>query len=247
MIQPIRTRINRYKNLKRLKSDFDKYNSLNNILVNKRFSPSWSERGLVYEDTASTHFDTHYVYHPAWAARVLAKVRPKLHIDISSTLYFSTMVSAFVPTKFYDYRPAPLKELPGLECDRADLTKLPFKDNTVESISCMHTIEHIGLGRYGDPIDPEADLKSIRELQRVTAMNGDIIFVVPIGKSKLVFNAHRIYSYSQVMEYFKDFKLEEFFLIPDNAFEKGPIVNATEKDADAQNYGCGCFWFKKIK
>ncbi len=247
MIQGIKSRLNRLAKAKRLKSDFDKFNSINNTLKEKRFVPLWANRGLVYEDTETTHFDTHYVYHPAWAARVLAQTKPALHIDISSTLYFSTMVSAFVPTKFYDYRPAPLKELPGLECERADLTKLPFQNNSIKSISCMHTVEHIGLGRYGDPIDPDADLKSIRELQRVTAIGGDLIFVVPIGKSKLVFNAHRIYSYAQIMEYFKGFELKEFFLIPDNAFEKGPIVNAKEIDADKQNYGCGCFWFKKTK
>ena len=56
------------------------------------------------------------------------------------------MVSAFIPVEFYDYRPAELS-LSGLEFKHADLTHLPFADNSVESLSCMHVIEHIGLGR----------------------------------------------------------------------------------------------------
>ncbi len=110
----------------------------------------------------------------------------------------------------------------------------------------MHTVEHIGLGRYGDPLDPDGDLKAVSELKRVTAPSGDILFVVPVGKSRLMFNAHRIYSYAQIREYFgEDFELRDFFLIPDNAVAHGVIYNATEKDADKQSYGCGCFWFRK--
>ena len=56
----------------------------------------------------STPFDQHYTYHPAWAARIIAQTKPSEHVDISSILYFGTMLSAFVPVKFYDYRPAHL-------------------------------------------------------------------------------------------------------------------------------------------
>src|SRR6478609_7735104 len=57
----------------------------------------------------TTPFDPHYTYHPAWAARILAKTKPGQHIDISSILSFSAVTSAFVPIKFYDYRPAELQ------------------------------------------------------------------------------------------------------------------------------------------
>jgi ubiquinone/menaquinone biosynthesis C-methylase UbiE len=109
----------------------------------------------------------------------------------------------------------------------------------------MHTIEHIGLGRYGDPVDPEGDLKAMKELQRVTKKGGSLLFVVPIGRPRIVWNAHRIYSYKQIMSYFPGFECREFYLIPDNAAETAPIENATEAQADAQKYGCGCFWFVK--
>ncbi len=109
----------------------------------------------------------------------------------------------------------------------------------------MHTIEHIGLGRYGDPIDPDGDLKAISELIRVLATGGNLLFVVPIGKPKICFNAHRIYSYSQIMSYFSALTLKEFSLIPDNAIETGIIPNATKEISGKQTYGCGLFWFVK--
>lgn len=190
---------------------------------------------------STTPFDQHYTYHPAWAARVLAKTKPALHIDISSILNFSAVTSAFVPIKFYDYRPAHL-QLNNFESDFADLKKLPFETNSIESISCMHTIEHIGLGRYGDELDVKGDIKAIDELKRVTKPNGDILFVTPVGKPKIEFNAHRIYSYEQVIEYFEGCELVEFALIPDAG---GLIANADAGLVKDQEYGCGCFWFKK--
>lgn len=196
------------------------------------------------DKTTDTPFDPHYTYHPAWAARVVARVMPKKHIDISSTLRFATIVSAFLPVEFYDYRPANLR-LPNLESKPGDLMSLPFADSSVESISCMHTIEHIGLGRYGDPIDYDADIKAIYELKRVLAPGGTLIFVTPVGKPKIEFNAHRIYSYEQIMSYFSNLKLTEFSLIPDNWQEKGLIENADPALVPSQNYACGCFVFTK--
>lgn len=205
-----------------------------------------------FDKTHMTGFDRHYVYHTAWAARKVAKIKPEVHTDISSSLYFSSIVSAFVPVKFYDYRPADL-QLSGLSSEKGDLLHLPFANNSIASLSCMHTVEHVGLGRYGDPIDPEGDLKAIGELKRVLAPGGSLLFVVPIGKPKIQFNAHRIYAYDMIKEYFKDLELKEFSLIPEKS---GPmIVNATKEQADGPSvakamadkeaYGCGCFWFVK--
>lgn len=237
--------ISKIKQYQELKKTFHKFKKLSEGST-ARFPITWDNIFFIAGDaTSNTGFDAHYVYHPAWAARILAKTRPEFHVDISSTLHFSSIVSAFIPTRFYDYRPAKL-ELSDLTSERADLLSLPFNDASINSISCMHTVEHVGLGRYGDDLDPDGDLKAIRELKRVTAQNGDILFVVPTGKPKILFNAHRIYSYAQIISYFGDeFELRDFFLIPDNAVTHGVIHNASEKDADLQNYGCGCFWFKK--
>lgn len=193
------------------------------------------------EDTPTTGFDAHYIYHPAWAARILAQTRPTVHTDISSTLQFCSLVSAFVPVEFYDYRPAPLS-LANLSCGKADLTQLHFASGSIASLSCMHTVEHIGLGRYGDPLDPDGDLKAMAELKRVLASGGNLIFVVPVGKPKIVFNAHRIYSYRMIEEAFAGLKVESFALITDAG---DFLENADPALVEAQSYGCGCFWFKK--
>jgi hypothetical protein len=109
----------------------------------------------------------------------------------------------------------------------------------------MHTVEHIGLGRYGDPIDPDGDLKAAKELERAVASGGSLLFVVPVGKPQIQFNAHRIYSYKMVLDMFPQLTLKEFSLIPDNALDTGMIHDATEEDVKKQTYGCGCFWFTK--
>lgn len=212
----------------------------------QRFSITWRELVPCIKDkTSMTGFDKHYIYHPAWAARIIAKENPSEHIDISSTLHFCSIVSAFVPIKFYDYRPAKLN-LTNLESQNADLLNLPFENNSIKSLSCMHTVEHVGLGRYGDTLDPDGDLKSIDELKRVLDTKGNLLFVVPIGKPRIMFNAHRVYSYNQILSYFSDLELKEFSLVTDNPKSKQDFIyNASKEDADMQSYGCGCFWFIK--
>ena len=211
----------------------------------QRFNFRWKDRYPCLNEKIPSHdIEPHYTYHPAWAARILSQVRPEIHIDISSSLSFCTIVSAFVPVKFYEYR-QPNLNLDNLSSESADLLHLPFEDESVESLSCMHVIEHIGLGRYGDTVDPDGDLKAIFELKRVLAFGGSLIFVVPIGKPKIMFNAHRIYSYDQIVDYFAELELKEFSLITEDNKKGGLLRHATKEMADQEVYGCGCFWFKK--
>ena len=243
--------ITKIKNLRRLVhnflfglfliNDFLKFKKSND----GRFKLSINEMfAFLFDNTKFTSFDRHYTYHTSWAARKVKEINPNYHVDISSSLYFSTIVSAFVPVKFYDFRPAKVT-LSNLECGEADLRNLPFETNSIPCISCMHTIEHVGLGRYGDPIDPTGDLKSISELKRVVSKGGSLLFVVPIGRSVLRFNAMRIYAYEQVIEYFSDFKLQEYSLIHEYSEDGEITINATKSESDKEEYGCGCFWFIK--
>lgn len=209
------------------------------------FEMSWAERWECHDDaTAQTTFDHHYVFHTAWAARQLFRLKPALHYDISSSLYFVAIASAFVPIRFYDYRPAPLG-LDNLSCDSADLLKLPFADGSLASLSSMHVVEHVGLGRYGDPVDPDGDLKAFAELQRVVAPGGSLLMVVPVGKPRIQFNAHRIYSVAQVQAALPGMRLAHFALIGDEANEglKEGLDQAGR--VATLRYGCGCFHFIK--
>ena len=214
----------------------------------KRFS--LDEENLypcLFDNTTETGFDRHYVYHPAWATRIIINNKPSKHIDISSTLHFCSMLSAILPVEFYDYRPAKL-ELPNLKSLSGDLMNLPFKSDSIESLSCMHTVEHVGLGRYGDPLDYDADIKAVKELTRVLAIGGNLLFVVPLGaKDVICFNAHRIYSKDQVLNLFSDLELKEFTLIPEDEADGGLVLNPSDELLKKQFYGCGCFWFSKTK
>jgi SAM-dependent methyltransferase len=192
-------------------------------------------------------FDPQYVYHTAWAARKLAELKPKEHVDFSSFHYLSTICSAFLPIRFYDYHDFGIY-LKCLDTGAADLTRLQFPDGAFKSVSCLHAVEHIGLGRYGDPLDPQGDVRAMQELSRVTRKGGDLLFAVPMGGvARIQFNAHRIYQYYQIIEQFQDFKLIDFALVPDDAFRVGIKMKSTEKMADKQKHGCGCFHFKKVK
>lgn len=219
-------------------SEYRKFKSRNDERLEMNFSEIYP---CLKDKTETTPFDRHYVYHPAWAARILAQTKPEYHIDISSILSFGSIVSAFIPIKFCDYRPADL-ELENYESGKADLKNLDFPNESVPSLSCMHTIEHIGLGRYGDEIDPRGDITAINEIQRVVKKEGDILFVTPLGKPMIQFNGQRVYSKEQIIEYFSQCDLIEFSIIPD----QGPMIKEPDQNTiHSQKYACGCFWFKK--
>lgn len=214
--------------------------------THRGFSLSYDDLWPCLNDkTSETDFERHYVYHLAWAARCVKEIAPKRHVDIGSRLFFPTILSAFVPTDFYDYRPADIV-LSGMGSYKGDLTNLPFKDNELASVSCLHTLEHIGLGRYGDPIDPNGDLTAMKELARVTAPGGSLLIALPMGeKMRIQFNAHRIYTYDMLVSYFPGFTIKNFAYIPEEGKREALIPNATPADIKDDVMGCGCFWFIK--
>lgn len=235
-----------------------RFRGIQNSKNDRRFSSNLTDSfPITGEDTECTIFDRHYVYHTSWAARVIKEIADShdssfKHIDISSSLYFSGIASAFIPIEFYDYRPADL-QLSGLKTNHGDLMKLPFTDQTIESISCLHTIEHVGLGRYGDPLDPLGDLKALAELCRVVKPGGNLLLVVPVGKQKIQFNAHRIYSPNEFVSYVTKtpngkstgLTLKEYAYIPETDAD-GPILrNADLSKGEQDEYACGCFWFMR--
>jgi hypothetical protein len=132
--------------------------------------------------------------------------------------------------------------LENLDSKKGSILSIPFKDNSVNSLSCLHVAEHIGLGRYGDPLDPLGTKKACKELSRVLAINGKLYFSLPIGNPRVCFNAHRIHSVKQIIAYFKDLELVEFSGIDDECKFKTDIDLS---ELEGANYACGLFLFTK--
>jgi hypothetical protein len=196
---------------------------------------------ILNEKTPLTSFDSHYFYHPLWVFQHIYNKKPKHHIDVGSTYALSGYLSIITKVTFIDIRPIQT-ELKNLTIKNASVLDLPYRTNSVESLSCLHVAEHIGLGRYGDPIDPEGTKKACTELTRVLAKNGFLYFCLPIGKERLCFNAHRVHSPDTILKYFHGLKLMEFTVVND---EGKYIKNTNPYKYRDLNYGCGMFLFTK--
>jgi len=171
------------------------------------------------EKTAKTPLDKFYFYQDTWAFRRIVAHQPRRVVDIGSTALLVGAVSCLFPTVSIDVRPLPVS-LPGLTCLEGSITAIPLGDNSIELLSSLCVIEHIGLGRYGDPLDPLGSIKAVREVVRVVQPGGHFLMSVPVSHSPvLCFNAHRIFAKSQVLEWMPEFSVEdEAFLFP----EPGP-------------------------
>ena len=190
---------------------------------------------------SETPFDPHYFFQGAWLARRLAAARPALHVDIGSSVLTLSVASATTEIVFLDYRPL-RSRLSGLHGVAGDITRLPLRSGSLGSLSSLHVIEHIGLGRYGDPLDPQGSVKAAAELARVVAPGGRLYLSVPVGRERICFNAHRVFHPESIVAMFAPLKLEQFALVDDSGdFHEG----ANMTDGHALDYGCGLFEFVK--
>ena len=203
-----------------------------------RFRHSYPQ---LHDRTTVTPFDAHYFYINSWAMRRIVDHHPNLHVDVGSQWLFAALLSSVVPVLFLDYRPLEAK-MKGLTCAGGNILELPLASNAVQSLSCLHVAEHIGLGRYGDPLDPKGTERSARELARVLAPGGRLYFGLPVGKPALHFNAHRIHAPQAIRDYFSPLELVEFCLVTDAGTfsERVPL-----SDGDGSEYACGMFLFEK--
>jgi len=174
------------------------------------------------EDRKSvTPIDLFYFYQDTWAAKMIFKIRPAQVVDIGSTALLVGIVSQLISTVSVDIRPLPVS-LPGLACKEGSITELPFEDSSIEFVSSMCVIEHIGLGRYGDPLDGLGSIKALKEVARVIKKGGYFLFSVPVSRTpKVEFNAHRVFRKQQILELLPQFEVkDETFLFPHHGKEK---------------------------
>ena len=181
----------------------------------------------------------HYFFQDLWAARKIFERRPERHIDIGSRIDgFVAHLLTFMPVTVIDVRPL-TSSVVGLDFVHADATSLDgFSDRSVDSVSSLHAVEHFGLGRYGDPVDPDGWRKALLALQRVLRPGGRLYLSVPVGRERLCFNAHRIFSPMRVLDTVADLDLVSFAGVDDS----GRFLDAVKPEELAhQEYACGLF------
>lgn len=182
----------------------------------------------------------HYFLQDVWAAQLVNAHGAQKHVDVASRVDgFVAHVVSFKPVTYVDIRPL-ASRVPGLTWLEGSVCSLPFKDQSVDSLSCLHVIEHIGLGRYGDPLDPDGWLEALRELQRVLKPGGQLLIGVPCGRQRVVFHAHRVFSPMQIVAALPELRLVEFALIQDNS-ATGWMSDAPLTASDGLPYACGLF------
>ncbi|TAK28797.1 MAG: DUF268 domain-containing protein [Myxococcaceae bacterium] len=185
----------------------------------------------------------HYFHQDLWAARKVHASGAAEHVDVGSRVDgFVAHVASFTEVVYVDLRPLQASGHPHIKARVGTVLSLPFADRSVPSLSCLHVIEHIGLGRYGDPLDPDGSLKALAELQRVVAQGGDFYLGVPIGRERVCFNAHRVLSPQTVLRALGELSLVEFSAVND----AGDLVrDARPEDFSQADYSCGLFHFTR--
>jgi SAM-dependent methyltransferase len=185
----------------------------------------------------TTPYDAHYLPQDTWAARRVAEHGADRHVDVGSRVELACFLTAVTRVAFVDLRPLDAG-IEDLESIAGSVLELPFDDRSLPSVSCLHVAEHIGLGRYGDPLDPSGTRKAIAELQRVTAPGGQLLFSLPVGRPRLCFNAHRVHDPREIPALFDELELAEFSGVDDKGvFRRHRAVGEL---AD-QRYACGMY------
>lgn len=197
-------------------------------------------------DSAATAARGHYFLQDLWAAQRVHRFNPELHVDVASRVDgFVAHVASFCPVEYLDIRPLAAK-VPGLTCRQGTICELPQADRSIRSLSCLHVLEHVGLGRYGDPVDPDAWKRGLSELQRVLAAGGQLLLGTPCGRPKVEFHAHRVFAPEHIVAALPELQLMEFSLIDDGLAtewrENVPLSAAQNLD-----FGCGLFLFQRPK
>lgn len=172
-------------------------------------------------------------------ARWLREDAPTRHFDVGSRIDgFVCNVATFREIEVIDIRPAP-GEIPGVVFHRCDVMGEcpPEWEGSIPSLSCLHTIEHFGLGRYGDPIDPIGHEKGLTRLKGMVLPGGMLYLSTPIGPQRIEFNAHRVFAAATVLGWFGEgWGIERFTVIRDDAtiWNDPPLDEASV----AGNFGC---------
>ena len=188
----------------------------------------------------------HYFHQDLLIARRIHEATPQTHLDVGSRIDgFVAHVAAFRSIKVLDIRPM-IQRIPNVEFVQADIMGdlPPSLISSTDSLSCLHALEHFGLGRYGDPVDYDGYLKGLDNLLRLLRPGGTLYLSVPIGPKRIEFDAHRVFSMSYLLSLFEErCQVRDFSYVNDAGDLNESVAWNT---AEAKNnfrccYGCGIF------
>lgn len=184
----------------------------------------------------------HYFQQDLRVARRVFELNPTRHVDVGSRIDgFVAHVAAFRPVEVFDIRPLETR-IHNVTFRQADLMSLDEEFiSCTDSLSCLHTIEHFGLGRYGDPIDFDGFDKGLANLRRMLKPGGRFHFSTPMGPQRIEFNAHRVFGAKFLIDYFSpSYRIDRFSYIDDH----GNLVEdvSLEQPGFDNSFGCryGC-------
>lgn len=191
----------------------------------------------LFDSINHTPLDPIYFFQDSWAAKHIFDLKPTHHYDIGSSAKTIGILSQFTPITMIDIRPIEL-ELPNLFFKKGSILELPFEDDSIETLSSLCVVEHIGLGRYGDPIDAFGSEKAVKEVKRVLKVGGIILFSVPVDhENKIYFNAHRAFTREYILELFDGFE------VLDEKYHYG--TKMYDSYNETKGFGTGLYMLKK--
>jgi len=187
----------------------------------------------------------HYFHQDLLVATFIKQSNPARHIDVGSSIEgFVAHVASYREIEVFDIRPLRNIGHKQIRFVQGNLMELdPSLVAICDSLSCLHALEHFGLGRYGDPIDPRGHLKGFNNFHRMLKRRGTLYISFPIGKSAVHFNAHRIFDPTEILDWSKDlFELIRFDYVDDAGSLR---CNASLSPPPVVSYGCGIYTLKK--
>jgi hypothetical protein len=192
-----------------------------------------------------------YFFQDLFVAHQLYKASPRRHIDVGSRIDgFVAHVASFRKIEVLDIRPLE-NNIFNVSFLQSDLMQpQPSLKESTDSLSCLHTIEHFGLGRYGDPLDIDGHIKGLDSMYELLEPGGTFYFSTQIGPTAVHFNAHRVFSIQYLLDLLLkrfDYQLVSFSYIndEDQLFENVTLTEDLIKSNAGCRLGCGIFILKK--
>ena len=200
-----------------------------------------------YEESGSTKNE--YFWQDLFVARMIFAANPVKHVDVGSRVDgFVAHVASFREIEVFDIRSI-TSAIPGVVFKQADLMN-PAADitNYCDSLSCLHALEHFGLGRYGDPIDPNGHESGLHNMANILRAGGIFYLSVPVGVERVEFNANRVFNPHTIVTIARSSALTlcTFSLFtPDNGLVEVGTTHEALSAAGRNRYGLGIFTFIK--